>query len=268
MNKKIKMVVTDLDGTLLKNDGTVDCKTVDLLVDIQTMGHSVVFATSRHISECKKYAKRILQENRGYIVASEGQYICDYRGNVIHTFSFMNTDHLCEIVKEFNANKLVAVTDGVDYVFSRKRKIADSIFNSVLNLRRGKQRRVILNTVKLRTANLKIEKMIVHSSDQIKLESTMISKYNITCLRNGIYEIRNASVDKLYGREYLSNYLNIDNNNIFVFGNDSNDLKMLSSYVNSYAMGNASMEVLAVAKEVIDSNQNCGVYWVLRKEFE
>ena len=49
-----------------------------------------------------------------------------------------------------------------------------------------------------------------------------------------------------------------------VFGDNHNDLEMIKSAVESYAVGNAAQAVKEAAKYVTDTNVNDGVLKVLR----
>ena len=47
MANEKKMIVTDLDGTLLKNDKTISKNTIEAINELRMRGHKFVIATAR-----------------------------------------------------------------------------------------------------------------------------------------------------------------------------------------------------------------------------
>lgn len=54
-NHMLKMIITDLDQTLLRSDKTVSDYTVKVLNDCKQKGIVVAFATARSESACKRF---------------------------------------------------------------------------------------------------------------------------------------------------------------------------------------------------------------------
>jgi hydroxymethylpyrimidine pyrophosphatase-like HAD family hydrolase len=66
-------------------------------------------------------------------------------------------------------------------------------------------------------------------------------------------------VSKKSGIETAMRRLGLGPGEIAVFGDDINDVEMLSSFPRSYAMGNAIAEAKAAAKSVIGGNDEEGI---------
>lgn len=77
-------------------------------------------------------------------------------------------------------------------------------------------------------------------------------------------QIMGASVNKVKGIEKIRGRLGLDQNEIAVFGDDTNDLEMLSEYEFGIAMGNADGHVKAAAKYVTEDNDSDGVEYAIR----
>ena len=58
-----KMVVLDLDGTLLRNDKTVSQETIDTLLKFKRANNKILFATARPPRDAYKYVPEILRDN-------------------------------------------------------------------------------------------------------------------------------------------------------------------------------------------------------------
>lgn len=55
--KKVRMIVTDLDGTLLKDDKTISSFTIDVIKKYKSNGGIFVAATARPVRAVKEYDK-------------------------------------------------------------------------------------------------------------------------------------------------------------------------------------------------------------------
>lgn len=80
-----------------------------------------------------------------------------------------------------------------------------------------------------------------------------------------LIQIVNQKVNKMEGIERLRKILNLNKDEIAVFGDDVNDIEMLSEYQYSVAMGNASQDVKEVAKIITKDNNHDGIYYGIQK---
>lgn len=102
-----------------------------------------------------------------------------------------------------------------------------------------------------------------------KLKSYCENKATIYITDEGkLIQIVNQSVNKMREIEKIRKILTLDKDEIAVFGDDVNDIEMLSEYQYSVAMGNASREVKAVAKIITNDNNHDGIYSGINKLLE
>ena len=79
---KYKMVVLDVDGTLLTNEKTVTARTRATLIRVQQMGIKVVLASGRPTYGVVGLAKELeLDKNGGYILSYNGGQIINVQTN-------------------------------------------------------------------------------------------------------------------------------------------------------------------------------------------
>jgi len=78
--------------------------------------------------------------------------------------------------------------------------------------------------------------------------------------RGQLVQIMAKDINKLSGIEKIRTALGLEKNEIAVFGDDVNDIEMLSAYENSIAMGNADDFVKNVAKHVTLDNDSDGIH--------
>jgi hydroxymethylpyrimidine pyrophosphatase-like HAD family hydrolase len=77
--QKIKLVVSDLDGTLLSENGTIGEQSKELIKELRNYGVHFSFATGRLYSAVKGFAKELEIDNP--VVSLDGSYIVDYPTN-------------------------------------------------------------------------------------------------------------------------------------------------------------------------------------------
>ena len=78
-----------------------------------------------------------------------------------------------------------------------------------------------------------------------------------------VIQVGNIKASKYNGVESIRNRLGINTNEIAVFGDDINDLEMLSGYENSVAMGNAIDVIKSAARFVTKTNDNDGIAFAI-----
>ncbi len=82
-----------------------------------------------------------------------------------------------------------------------------------------------------------------------------------TWYHNTGYELTNKGSSKATGILKYIEENNIDKNDVYVFGDNYNDLSMFAEfYENSYVLGNACDEVKSYAKHICDHIDNDGIY--------
>jgi HAD superfamily hydrolase (TIGR01484 family) len=59
LEMNIKMIATDLDGTLLRTDKTISNYTIDILKKLREIGIKIVFATARSMAYLADYLSQI-----------------------------------------------------------------------------------------------------------------------------------------------------------------------------------------------------------------
>jgi len=76
-------------------------------------------------------------------------------------------------------------------------------------------------------------------------------------------EIYLNTISKAWGIKQVVNYYGIEDENVYCFGDGTNDIEMLNAVENSYAMGNASDAVKKEAKFVCPSVEEDGIAVIL-----
>lgn len=248
-----KMIVTDLDGTLLRDDKTISPYTIEVIKKVQQAGHKFVIATARPMRVAKKFLN-LLETNaeiyhNGALIYSEGQKIDAFEINDIKTVvdSILNT---------YPSSSLAIESDDVLYANFNVKRLwpeCDYIYSDFSELSDKKANKIIIEVSSFK--------------DMKKYECLLPSNLYIQLSENKIGMIMNSNASKSNGIRLLSQKYNIPRENIIAFGDDYNDIDMLTFCGQGICVENAAAEIKVHATSVCDTNENDGVAKWIEKNF-
>ena len=285
-----KMVVIDIDGTLLTSEGNITEETKEALLKAQESGMIVVLASGRISSSTITYAKSIGLNS--YAISGNGSVITEIEtGKDIYTncLGTKATQNIANICKENSISCNVytlqeILTEKIEYNIlfysiqnrelseDKKTKIniysditkavSEKVDNNVSKITICDKDKSIFNSIirKLRDIN-GIEVLDVsHSSHKvIDVGSEKVDvNYYYT-------EVTKANVDKWYAVKYLSDKLGISTEEIICIGDNANDIMMVQNCGLGVILDNAAPIYKEKAKYVAPSNNDNGIVDVLEK---
>ena len=285
-----KLVVVDLDGTILNSYGEISETTKESVKKCLEKGTKIVIASGRPIDSIKTIAKELGIEE--YFIAGNGALIYDLKKDEIVYENYMKKEKVLEIIKicEDNSISYNVYTDktilttnlkfNVLYYYKENLKkeenkktnvsIVENMYNYVKNLNEEKFLKITIcdesatifnsivktlkeiNDVEILEVSHMSRKIIKQGTEEIPIE------YYYT-------EISAKNVDKWDAVEYLARKLNIENEEIIAIGDNINDKKMIENAGLGVAMKGSAPDVINVANIVTDSNDNDGVAKILEK---
>lgn len=253
----IQLVLTDLDGTLLRDDRTISNYTKDVLKKLKSLGIKFGFSTGRAKSSIQHYIKQICPD---VIIANGGAEIFEGK-NLIYSCGFSVKEAQCLIDAAYKicGNQVEITCDSENKTFWNKTKSKNQIICSP---------DLIYSDFK--PFNQKAMKICVKTWDEEKAKQIALSLGHEKC--NFIkfsdvpwHSFYKKEATKENGIKTLGKYFSIDLENIISFGDDFNDIGMLKICGKGIAMENAITQVKEAAKEITLSNNNNGVAFWLEK---
>jgi len=264
----IRMIVTDLDGTLLNSANTISDKNIQAFKKAISLGIIPVVATGRIDSEAFFFARSIGATD--YLISGNGGVVKDYQNKrLIHqvdlewstvreflnlfkgydeifcqahtalgcictenTFPWMeNAGWAKAYVKEFR-DKQIVVKDIEEYVAGKKIGINKFVLSSV---------------------NFSLLDDIMEKAGKLNgMEVLRPMDYCVECIPTG--------VDKGFGLIMLCDYLGIELEDVMVIGDSDNDKEMFEVHGPvKVAMGNAFDSIKELAAHIVSSNDEDGV---------
>ena len=244
--KNIKMIVTDLDGTLLRDDKTISERSLAALKKCRETGIKVAYATGRGIS-----AETIAPSEffDGYVRMNGAT--ANLSGCKTLIFSrLLPIDKVRDLlIAADNAGvRIAAEVSGMNY----------SNFNVTEQWSNVGQ----YELADFNTLDVEIEKVfaIVDSPQVVELfKSKTPDDLNLHISRDNLAMLMHEEARKSNAVAALAALWNINPSEIIAFGDDTNDIDLLKYAGTAVAMGNALDEVKAAADYICDDNMNDGI---------
>ncbi len=247
---EIKLIVTDLDGTLLNSKKCVSEETTLAIANAQKIGVHFAFATARPERNTLEYAERIKPDsiisNNGAKVSVNKQAIrtvCiepHYAKRMIARLLQIDSIRLCLDYDD------ISVTNCDDYLSWGNWGAVYSDFSSI---------------------NYEgIQKIAIESMDISLLSTIDFEDYDCHFYANQgekWFMVTNKQASKYNAIKFLAHYYKIDISNVAVFGDDYNDIEMVEKCGVGIAMDNSIQELKNVADFVCANNDDSGIaQWI------
>ena len=241
-----KMVITDLDGTLLKAGNEISGFTVEVFARLKQRGVKIAVATGRSWHHAKKYAEAIGADGA---VVHNGCVVLD-GGEVIYRTG-LDTGTMERVLSQS-----LRLIPGINIAI----EIEDDMFANFDVTRYWPGREYIYTDFK--APPQPAEKIVVAlptPESREVFEKIIPDGFYIEDVEKGVCIVLREGATKENAIKVLASRYGIDMKNIAAFGDYINDIGMLRSSGIGIAMENAEPELKAVADYVCNSNNDDGV---------
>ena len=240
----IKMVVVDLDETLLRTDKSISKYTIDIIKKVRNQGIKIIFATARGASTKSLVAYELFD---GYILMNGARAYIDNR--LVYE-KLISADIFRPFLQELSNKgfRVAAEINSVHYsnfnVNEKWHYINDFIITDYLNISGDADKLYAL----------------MENSNQIEIINAILpDELYLNVSRDNLAMMMNKEATKWRGILSVANEFNISKNEIMAFGDDVNDIDMLSNAGFSIAMGNAIDKIKLIADDACESNDKDGI---------
>lgn len=258
----VRLIATDLDGTLLRDDLSVSARTRTALDKARSADITVVPVTARQplglvpITEAAGFTGWALCGNGAFGFHLTTQEVL-FSAHVEVAAQRALVDALLQDLPEL---LFVSIRDGGS-VFVAQEGYADLATYSDHKREPATMRSHRLEEV-LAEPSLKL--IVRHDSlgnDELlaRIRALGLDGFEVTHSGAPFVEVLAAGVTKAWGLAQLCGYLGIDRTEVLAFGDAPNDAEMLAWAGRGVAVANAAPETLAAADESTASNQDEGV---------
>ncbi|SNX52731.1 Cof-type HAD-IIB family hydrolase [Thermoanaerobacterium sp. RBIITD] len=260
---KYKMVVVDVDGTLLNNNREITTITRDSVKKFRNMGGIFTLATGRGIKSASPYIEALNLDVP--VILFNGCIIYHPFEKKILYKRFL-PDTLYKLIAElwqtgrYNVNMLVFSLDGI---FVKEITDIIRLYMAIDHVQCDVvEDMTCLNSIikVMLIGNTKVSMQLVHDLKNM-------SKEPFTYVQSDEFfiEILPFSVTKGTTLKKLCELINININNVVAIGDQDNDKEMICTAGYGIAMGNADEKLKKCAKYIAKTNIQNGVSDVLEK---
>ncbi|WP_290033185.1 Cof-type HAD-IIB family hydrolase [Ligilactobacillus cholophilus] len=257
----IKLIATDIDGTLVNDERKITSFTRKVLKQARAKGVYVVLCTGRPVSGIQNYIEQLeLNTTDDFAITFNGAQIQNIGTNEViarNEISIPDCIELANLSHQLGIKAQIVTADSDLYVFDQdisRYSVKDAFYtNMELHYREISQLSVKATKFMWADEPNKISKTIKQIPQEIK------SKYYIVRSEPFFLEFTSPQATKGHAVIELAQKLGIKQNEIMTVGDENNDLTMLEAVKHSVAMGNGNEKVKQVASYITDDNNHDGL---------
>ncbi|MCI8599290.1 MAG: HAD family phosphatase [Lachnospiraceae bacterium] len=258
----IKLIASDIDGTLLP-EGTdqINPEIFEVIRKLKEKGIIFAAASGRHCTSMYRLFESV--KNDIIFITESGAYVnCRGYDMLQHVIDRKIMEEWVKEVRQIPGTSFTLDTKECLYTESKDEEFLELIRDGYKSTVRS-----VDNVLELEPT---ISKMAIYRKTDIKkVAETMIPRWEgrMHCaLAGDIWvDFMNKEANKGNAIRSIQETLGISPEETMVFGDNHNDLEMMESAAESYAVGNAAEAVKQAAKYVTDTNVNDGVLKVMKK---
>ena len=253
----IKLIVTDMDGTLLRTDNTVSKANQEAIHKAVERGIPVVIATGRMFPSALPYAKQLGLDLP--IISYNGAVIKTVAGEVLYA-NYLKEEIVREVLDFCFAKDFYIHLYSKDVLYFNEYNEGAKGYEKLAGIK-GK----VVGKAGLYQHVKDVPKMLSMTkggADQVSRVQVFEEKFpSLFCTTsNDRYaELINRGVSKLDAIERVAKCYDIKLSEVMCMGDSHNDIAMLEGAGFSVAMGNASEDIKARAKAVTATENEDGV---------
>lgn len=274
----IKVIVLDIDGTLLADNQQLLASTIDSLLTAQKKGIKIVLASGRPHRGMEALADALeMDRYAGFIVSYNGAKVTNWQTKEVIFNQGLSVEAGRNILEHLKQFDVIPMIEKDAYMF------VNDVFNDLVRVPH-------LNNISIieyesRGGNFKLQEiedlaayvdfelnkiLIAGQPDYLqanyqKISEPFLDQTNASFSAPVYYEMTAKGIDKAKALEATLLPLGIEPHHIIAFGDGENDLTMLQYAGTSVVMENANDKVKQHADFITKSNNEDGIYHALRK---
>ena len=284
----IKLIASDMDGTLLNDKHKIDKETVVAIKKAEEAG--IVFA----ISTGREYdtVKSVLKENniKCQCVLMNGAEYRDEEGNILQEINIeQNTaTKIIHMLQEEKVTARIFTNKGIYTTDTKEEALKEMVYRTLsfepqltqeeaIEIAKVQpyftQLKFISNLDEFLKSDMEIRKFVAfHNNTELitrmkkiigEIEGIAVS----SSFRDNI-EITHITAQKGIILAKVAEKMGFKRDEVLVLGDSFNDYSMFTEFTESVAMGNAIPEIKEIAKYITDTNDNLGVAKAIYKVLE
>ncbi len=258
----IKLVATDIDGTILGSCGEFTTGVKTCIKNLQDSGVKVVIVTGRMHAAAKKIAKRL--ELKTPVVSYQGGMIKTFDDEILYE-RYLPPETVKNIIEWGRANNTHLNLYANDVLYSEKDDYEIKKYSSYQNIDyivKNFDEIPHNNVNKILGINYDSPDTVTNWVNEMK---TKFSELHIVKSTPYFCEFSTMEATKSCAVKFLQEYWNLSNNEILTIGDQDNDIELLKAGGISVAMENGTDNLKQYADYITDTVENDGFVKAIEK---
>jgi len=260
-----KMLVLDLDDTLLRDDFTISNRNIELLMKAQQKGVKVVLASGRPTPAMLRYAKELkLEQYDSYVISFNGATITSMKSNEVLFETCLTNTEIHSLYDFSQENNVHIITYSPKGIISETDSKYIDIEVKLTGIPHHK-----VDSFKSEVTASAVKCILLEHPDylkeielKLKAERTDLS---VSRSKPFFLEVMPRGIDKAASIDLLARRLGINQNEVIAVGNAGNDLTMVQYAGLGIWVDNVTEELRHHADYIVASNNNDGVAEVVER---
>jgi len=270
IGKDIKLVVFDLDGTLLNSQSKVSNESQFAIDLLKEKGIRIAIASGRIFSMIKHFSESLGLKD--FIISSNGAAIDDLSTNQPLQQLFTNPEDAKKVVEFCVKNHIecnILKRDACYFQPYSKRIDRFNLYNKHARQVHSNEIEIVLYEQGIDDYS-KIEKLLIYEMDSTQTNSVIEYVRKNTKLIHmssgeGYTDVSSPGVSKGHAVKKIAEHMNISLDHVCVFGDYDNDVSMFEIAGLAIAMANGSSKALENADFITLSNDDEGIAHAIKE---
>lgn len=271
-----KIVMVDLDGTLLDDNKNVSKKNIEMINKVHREKDVIfVIATGKNINDISYITEAIGKPINQYIIASNGAIIKDNLRDDYILKKYLTDDEVIDVIDLYKKHNLIGLIQT-----EQGPVIEDKLAAEVENVAYAENLKDYVLENKI--SNIALITPMGKEEDLELLKAELENKFD-TLAATAVCDFTHTNNGKTYSCKYIDvmkegstkanaiktliDYLNISKKEVIAIGDGGNDIPMFEIAGYKIVMGNANEYVKSKADYITDTNNNDGVAKALEYVF-
>lgn len=258
---KIKLVVSDMDGTLLNSEHQVSSLFLSQFEHLKRNDIHFVAASGRQYQSILEKLSSI-KEDISVIAENGAIMMFNKETNVLLQLNLIEISECISRLRKINDCYIVLCGRKTAYIESEDSEFISILGNYYSEVSHVKDLTQVDDDqfVKIAVFHFKSTEKYVYPSIE-----DITDRFQVTVSGQNWMDILHKEANKSYALKQIQDHLNITPKETMVFGDYNNDIEMLKLAQFSYAMSNAHPNVKNIANYHTSSNDDLGVESILKQ---
>lgn len=262
--KAMKLIVSDIDGTLLNSAKHITDKTKAKILEMIASGHLFAIATGRMHAAGRTISKEI--DYNGFLISCNGAMVKHLKtGELIQAIE-VPPAVISKVIEICEAHGAVYFLYSIETIYASAYKhLAKQYYDNMSKLPEDLRFEVVFpeNIADL-VGKIPVYKVAMAHEDKALFYKTIdaikaIGNLSAVKSLDSLFDVMAEGVSKATGIEAIRAHYNLPIEDVIAFGDNENDIDMIRYAGVGVAMSNATEELKAVANFITLSNDEDGI---------